>query len=119
MVHLCISTIMRQFAPTANVHSADPGYGPLWQVVDPNLKEEAAMGGRLTLTLNTQGEVCAVQKGGGVAVTHGEIMRCMRVAAIKGADLSRILKKEVQKHAVIDLTFPSRPRYSGSPGLTI
>jgi len=42
--------------------------------VDPNLKEEV-MGGRLTITINAQGDICAVQKGG-VGVSSSEIMRC-------------------------------------------
>jgi exosome complex component RRP45 len=46
-------------------------------VVDPSLKEEAAMRGMLTVCLNPQGELCALQKAGGVAVSTSQIMRCV------------------------------------------
>jgi len=35
-------------------------------VVDPSLKEEAVMDGRMTIALNEFGEICAVQKAGGI-----------------------------------------------------
>jgi exosome complex component RRP45 len=64
-------------------------------VLDPSLKEELVMGGRLTITINTHGEVCAVQKGGGVGVSASELMRCLRLASTKAAVLTEMLKKVV------------------------
>lgn len=66
------------------------------QVVDPNLKEEEVMGGRITITMNSQGDVCAVQKGGGVGVSSSEIMRCLRIAAAKAQSITETLKKAVR-----------------------
>ena len=65
------------------------------QVLDPSLKEEAAMAGRLTVTLNENEEVCALHKSGGVAVRGGEIMRCLRIAALNVKAISQQLKQEV------------------------
>jgi exosome complex component RRP45 len=65
------------------------------QVLDPSLKEELVMGGRLTITVNTHGEVCGVQKGGGVGVSASELMRCLRLASTKAAVLTETLKKVV------------------------
>ncbi|CAM6021921.1 unnamed protein product [Sphagnum balticum] len=67
-------------------------------VLDPSLKEELVMGGRLTFTVNTHGEVCAVQKGGGVGVSASELMRCLRLASTKAAVLTETLKKVVEVH---------------------
>ncbi|CAM6078229.1 unnamed protein product [Sphagnum tenellum] len=64
-------------------------------VLDPSLKEELVMGGRLTIMMNTHGEVCAVQKGGGVGVSASELMRCLRLASTKAAVLTETLKKVV------------------------
>ncbi|GLJ54182.1 hypothetical protein SUGI_1161340 [Cryptomeria japonica] len=69
-------------------------------VLDPNYKEEAVMGGRMTITMNTHGDVCAVQKGGGVGVSQSEIMRCFRVASTKAADITAKLKECVEAHSV-------------------
>lgn len=65
------------------------------QVVDPNLKEEEVMGGRVTITVNAQGDICAVQKGGGVGVSASELMRCIRIAAAKAQSMTETLKKAV------------------------
>ncbi|XP_002962048.2 exosome complex component RRP45A [Selaginella moellendorffii] len=69
-------------------------------VLDPSLKEEAVMGGRLTVTVNAHGEVCAIQKGGGVAVRMNEILRCMRIAASKAAETAALLKKGAESHEI-------------------
>lgn len=53
------------------------------------------MGGKLTVTVNTHGEVCAIQKGGGVGVSTSEVMRCLRIAASKAKDVTDVLKKAV------------------------
>jgi exosome complex component RRP45 len=67
----------------------------LLQVLDPNLKEEEVMGGRITITINSQGEICAVQKGGGVGVSASELMRCIRIASAKAQSITETLKKAV------------------------
>lgn len=64
-------------------------------MLDPNLKEEEVMGGRITITINSQGEICAVQKGGGVGVSASEVMRCLRIAAAKAQSMTETLKKAV------------------------
>lgn len=67
-------------------------------VVDPLLKEEAAMGGHLAVTVNQHREVCAVQKAGGIAVGPDSVMRCARVAANTAAALIAELRAAVEAH---------------------
>ncbi|CAH1436025.1 unnamed protein product [Lactuca virosa] len=45
-------------------------------VIDPTHHEEGLMGGSMTATLNTNGEVCAIQKAGGEGVLQSVIMQC-------------------------------------------
>ncbi|KAL6228339.1 hypothetical protein ACLB2K_002289 [Fragaria x ananassa] len=52
-------------------------------VIDPTHHEEAVMGGRMTATLNSNGDVCAIQKAGGEGILQGVIMQCLRIAAAK------------------------------------
>ncbi|CAM6093677.1 unnamed protein product [Calypogeia fissa] len=66
------------------------------QVVDPSLKEEAVMGGRLTVTVNAQGDICAIQKGGGIGVSASEIMRCIRIASSKASEITNQVKQAVE-----------------------
>ncbi|KAK3000529.1 hypothetical protein RJ639_022085, partial [Escallonia herrerae] len=62
------------------------------EVVDPTHYEEAVMGGRMTATVNINGDVCAIQKAGGVGVMHSVIMQCLRIASVKAADMTTKIK---------------------------
>nr|GEX23060.1 exosome complex component RRP45A-like isoform X1 [Tanacetum cinerariifolium] len=57
-------------------------------VIDPTHYEEAVMGGSMTATLNTNGDVCAIQKAGGAGVLQSSIMQCLRIASVKAGFLS-------------------------------
>lgn len=66
--------------------------------IDPTHNEEAVMEGRLTATLNTNGDVCAIQKAGGDGVTHSIIMQCLRIASVKAADITSTIKRCVESY---------------------
>lgn len=53
------------------------------------------MGGRMTATVNSNGDVCAVQKAGGEGVTPNMIMQCLRIASVKAADITSKIKNAV------------------------
>ncbi|KAL0370337.1 UNVERIFIED_CONTAM: Exosome complex component RRP45B [Sesamum angustifolium] len=65
-------------------------------IIDPSHFEEAVMGGKLTATLNTNGDVCAIQKAGGQGVIQSVIMQCLRIASVKAADITGKIKKAVE-----------------------
>ncbi|CAD6250730.1 unnamed protein product [Miscanthus lutarioriparius] len=67
-------------------------------VVDPTYKEEAVMGGRMTATVNSNGDVCAIQKAGGEGVMSSVIMQCLRIALVKAADITSKIKKAVDSY---------------------
>ncbi|XP_020584735.1 exosome complex component RRP45B-like isoform X1 [Phalaenopsis equestris] len=58
------------------------------KVIDPTHKEEAIMGGRMTTTLNSNGDVCVVQKAGGDSVSANVITHCLRLAASKTGEIT-------------------------------
>jgi exosome complex component RRP45 len=64
-------------------------------VIDPTYKEEAVMGGRMTATINSNGDVCSIQKAGGEGVMSSVIMQCLRIASVKAADITSKIKNEV------------------------
>ncbi|KAK3154327.1 hypothetical protein QOZ80_2BG0189120 [Eleusine coracana subsp. coracana] len=68
-------------------------------VVDPTYKEEAVMGGRMTATVNSNGDVCAIQKAGGEGVMSSVIMQCLRIASVKAADVTSKIRTAVEKYA--------------------
>ncbi|KAJ8490922.1 hypothetical protein OPV22_012643 [Ensete ventricosum] len=67
-------------------------------VIDPTHKEEVVMGGRMTATVNSNGDVCAVQKAGGEGVTPNMIMQCLRIASMKAADITSKIKNAVETY---------------------
>ncbi|KAK9902439.1 hypothetical protein M0R45_001678 [Rubus argutus] len=67
-------------------------------VIDPTHHEEAVMRGRMTATLNSNGDVCAIQKAGGEGVLQGVIMQCLRIAAAKAGAFSDMIKKAVDSY---------------------
>lgn len=67
-------------------------------VIDPTHFEEDVMGGRLTATLNANGDVCAIQKAGGDGVVQSVIMQCLRVASVKAADITAKIRKAVDSY---------------------
>ncbi|KAF3452507.1 hypothetical protein FNV43_RR02940 [Rhamnella rubrinervis] len=69
-------------------------------VIDPTHHEEAVMGGRMTATLNANGDVCAIQKAGGEGVLQSIIMHCLRFASVKAGDITENIKKAVDSYNI-------------------
>lgn len=63
-------------------------FGAGTMIVDPLWKEERVCNGRMTITLNAQHEVCAMQKAGGVALTAEQLIQATQVAQVKVVELS-------------------------------
>uniref|UniRef100_A0A1D1YK24 Protein ECERIFERUM 7 n=1 Tax=Anthurium amnicola TaxID=1678845 RepID=A0A1D1YK24_9ARAE len=67
-------------------------------VIDPTYREEAVMGGRITVTINSNGDVCAIQKAGGAGVMPSVIMQCLRIASLKAAEFTSKIKETVDAY---------------------
>ncbi|KAI7990279.1 Exosome complex component RRP45B [Camellia lanceoleosa] len=67
-------------------------------VIDSTHNEEAVMSGRMIATLNTNGDVCAIQKAGGAGVMQSVIMQCLRIASVKAADVTSKIKNAVESY---------------------
>ncbi|OEL15986.1 Exosome complex component RRP45B [Dichanthelium oligosanthes] len=67
-------------------------------VVDPTYKEEAIMGGRMTATINSNGDICSIQKAGGEGVMSSVVMQCLRIASVKAADITSKIRKAVDSY---------------------
>ena len=65
-------------------------------VVDPNGDEWASMDSRITITSDSDGNICALQKGGSDGFTQDEINQCGEISVKVGAKIREKLK-EVQK----------------------
>ena len=55
-------------------------------VVDPCLEEEQVMNARLTVTIDKNGDICAMQKGGLYGFTPDEIRKLVRLAVDRAAE---------------------------------
>ncbi|KAL9261323.1 Exosome complex component RRP45B-like protein [Drosera capensis] len=67
-------------------------------IVDPNYHEERVMKGRMTVTVNANGDVCAIQKAGGVGIIHSSVMQCLRLASVKALDMKSKIKTAVKAY---------------------
>ncbi|XP_057438965.1 exosome complex component RRP45A-like isoform X2 [Lotus japonicus] len=67
-------------------------------IMDPTYQEESVMTGRMTATVNANGDVCAIQKAGGQGVLQKLIMHCLRLAHVKAGDITTKIKEAVEKH---------------------
>ncbi|KAL9643893.1 hypothetical protein ABK040_013304 [Willaertia magna] len=65
--------------------------------VDPIKKEELIASGSMTIALNTHKELCAIQKGGGLALTKEQILECTNIAAVKVKELTELLKSFLKR----------------------
>jgi len=63
-------------------------------ILDTGLDEEQVMDARLTITMNKDGDICAVQKGGGSGYfTQKEISEATKIALKKTVELRKIVVK--------------------------
>ncbi|GMH00028.1 hypothetical protein Nepgr_001867 [Nepenthes gracilis] len=67
-------------------------------VIDPTHYEEAIMRGRMTATLNTNGDVCAIQKPGGVGVMQSVVLQCLRIASVKASEITNKIRTAVESY---------------------
>jgi len=62
-------------------------------LVDPNSDEWACMDARITITTNSDGNVCALQKGGNSGFTPEQIMKCLEISRTIGAEIRQKLEQ--------------------------
>ena len=62
-------------------------------IVDPNADEWASMDARVTITTDSDGNICALQKGGDDGFTLEEIVQCGEISVKIGAKIREQLKK--------------------------
>lgn len=66
--------------------------------IDPTHLEEAVMGGRMTVTINTNGDICSMQKPGELGIMPSVVMQCLRIASVKAADMTSKIKDAVDSY---------------------
>lgn len=62
-------------------------------LVDPNADEWNCMDARITITTNSAGNICAIQKGGEDGFTQEQLIKCGEISIATGAKIREILKK--------------------------
>ncbi|MBA4718016.1 MAG: exosome complex protein Rrp42 [Nitrosopumilus sp.] len=66
-------------------------------IVDPNGDEWASMDARITITSDSDGNICALQKGGTDGFTQDEIIQCGELSVRIGAKIREKLKESQQE----------------------
>jgi len=60
-------------------------------IVDPWLEEEKVMDSRITIAVNDEGNICAVQKGGSGYFTPQQILEASKIAQKKAVEIRKKL----------------------------
>ncbi len=58
-------------------------------VVDPSKEEEACMDARITITTNSEGNICALQKGGDDGFSVDQLLKCSEMALAVGTKIRK------------------------------
>ncbi len=62
-------------------------------IVDPNADEWGCMDARMTITTNSDGNICAIQKGGHDGFTVEQLIKCSQISISTAAKIREILKQ--------------------------
>jgi exosome complex component RRP42 len=62
-------------------------------IVDPSRDEESCMDARITITTNSDGNICAVQKGGSDGFTAEQLIQCAETALSVGRKIRKQLEQ--------------------------
>jgi exosome complex component RRP42 len=62
-------------------------------IVDPTKDEEACMDARITITTNSAGNICALQKGGEDGFTVDQLLKCSEMALSVGTKIRKKLEQ--------------------------
>jgi exosome complex component RRP42 len=63
-------------------------------IVDPSLEEEQVMDARLTIAIEKDGKICAIQKGGYGYFTVEQLFEASKIAIHKAKEIRKIVMKE-------------------------
>ncbi|MGI0062978.1 MAG: exosome complex protein Rrp42, partial [Nitrosotalea sp.] len=62
-------------------------------IIDPTKDEESCMDARITITTNSDGNICAVQKGGSDGFTAEQLLQCSEMALAVGTKIRKQFEK--------------------------
>jgi exosome complex component RRP42 len=62
-------------------------------IVDPTKDEETCMDARITITTNSAGNICALQKGGGDGFSVDQLFKCSEIALSVGTKIRKKLEQ--------------------------
>jgi len=62
-------------------------------IVDPSKEEELCMDARITITTNSTGNICALQKGGNDGFSVDQLLKCSEMAISVGAKIRKQLEQ--------------------------
>ncbi|GMH40853.1 hypothetical protein BSKO_08757 [Bryopsis sp. KO-2023] len=69
-------------------------------VMDPDIKEEAATTGSMTVVVDPQGKICGVHKVKGIGLSLAQTMNCVATAVNRGQEISKILQEALKAYEV-------------------
>eukprot|EP00818_Percolomonas_sp_WS_P005604 CAMPEP_0117442180 /NCGR_PEP_ID=MMETSP0759-20121206/4017_1 /TAXON_ID=63605 /ORGANISM="Percolomonas cosmopolitus, Strain WS" /LENGTH=419 /DNA_ID=CAMNT_0005234057 /DNA_START=101 /DNA_END=1357 /DNA_ORIENTATION=+ len=82
---------------TFALYTASDDSNRILYLIDPDYEEQVNAEGLITVAVNTHGEICSLEKSGGVALSPQCIIQCVKMATVKIQELSKALVEVVEK----------------------
>jgi exosome complex component RRP45 len=79
-------------------------------ILDPEIKEESVIEGKIVVCMNIYGDILALQKTGGAALSQDLIFQCLDLALQKTKDITQQLRKAVESTSDFDFKSDSENR---------
>lgn len=92
--HLPVAVTFALVGPPGN-----PTASP-YVLSDPAIQEEAASDGMMTVVVNAQGDICAIQKPGGLGLPMDTVRDCIERAKKQALQQLEVLKGALEQHKV-------------------
>ncbi|OMJ88282.1 hypothetical protein SteCoe_9780 [Stentor coeruleus] len=72
-------------------------------ILDPEIREEAILEGKIVICMNVYGDILALQKSGAAALKEDVIFQCLDLALVKTKETTKELRKAVEKAGEVDV----------------
>jgi len=84
-------------AGRATMTAASTSRGERVTVLDATFAEEQLRSGSFTVAMNKSGEICWLNKSGGLSMEAGEVLECVRIAYERVVEWTKYIEEEVRK----------------------
>ena len=73
-------------------------------ILDPEIREETILDGKIVVCMNVYGDILTLQKSGGAALRPDIVIQCLEIALIKTKEITSQLRNAVESTSKFDIS---------------